>query len=61
MVRRVLTGALVFELEPDVGRVAGMLFAPDGTLCIWGSRGVIGGWGLPSGREKWRLDCREAI
>jgi WD40 repeat protein len=61
MVRSVLTGALLFELEPDVGRVAGMLFAPDGTLCVWGSRGVIVGCGLPSGHEKWRLDCREAI
>lgn len=48
------TGRVLAKLEPDVGEVAGLTFAPDQTLHIWGDRGVLSAWRIDSGSPAWR-------
>lgn len=53
-VREAKTGKLLARLEPDVGEVAGMAFAPDRTLHIWGDQGVLSAWNVASSSQLWR-------
>lgn len=53
-VRDANTGRVLAKLEPDVGEVAGLAFAPDQTLHIWGDQGVLSAWQVDSGSQAWR-------
>lgn len=48
------TGRVLARLEPDVGEVTGMAFAPDRTLHIWGDQGVLSAWNVASSSQVWR-------
>lgn len=53
-VREANTGKVLTTLEPEVGEVAGMAFAPDRTLHVWGDQGVLSAWNVASSSEVWR-------
>lgn len=51
---RARTGESVGVLKPAQAQIEGVHFAPDGTLCSWGSEGEIVGWNIRTRKTTWR-------
>lgn len=54
IVRQTDSGQTVAVIEPLVGQIAGVAFAPNGMLYAWGDAGAIAGWDIAHHVERWR-------